>query len=144
MYHIKVVRCAMDPLTRINDLLDRTDSDSIGTSMRIPVALRDAAAIAVTELGAASSATSLTIDALRARLEAVVMQSALAEHYAAHPHARPTLADRAIAAAELDGNPLAERPELIREAATAVAQRRPEADADDVLLWAEARATGAV
>lgn len=78
--------------------------------MRIPVALRDAAAIAVAELGAASSVTTLTTDALRARLEAIVMEAALAEHYTAHPELRPSLAELAIAAATLDGNPLAERP----------------------------------
>jgi hypothetical protein len=43
--------------------------------------------------------------------------------------------------AEIDGNPLADRPELIRQAADAVIKRRPDADADDVLLWAEALAS---
>jgi hypothetical protein len=38
---------------------------------------------------------------------------------------------------------LAARPELIREAAAAIVVRRPEADADDVLIWAEARASSA-
>jgi hypothetical protein len=131
----------MDPLTRISELLDRTGTESVGTSMRIPTALRDAAAIAVSELGAASSTTMLTTDALRDRLEAIVMERALEAHFAVHPELRPTLAELAIAGAELDGNPLASRPELIRQAAAAVVERRPDADADDVLLWAEALAS---
>ncbi len=133
----------MDSLTRINELLDCTDAESVGTSMRIPIALRDAAAIAVSELGAAPSTTTLTTDALRDRLEAIVMEAALEAHFAAHPKARPALAELAIVAAEMDGNPLAARPELIRRAAAAVVKRRPHADADDVLLWAEALASGA-
>ncbi len=133
----------MDPLTRINELLDSTDAESVGTSMRIPTALRDAAAIAVNELGAASSTTTLTTDALRDRLEAIVMEAALEAHFTAHPKLRPTLAELAIVAAEMDGHPLADRPELIRRAAAAVVERRPHADADDVLLWAEALASGA-
>jgi hypothetical protein len=51
-----------------------------------------------------------------------------------HDLARPDLAELAIAAAELDGNPLAATPELIRAAATAILERHPGADADDVLL----------
>jgi hypothetical protein len=53
------------------------------------------------------------------------------------------LAERAIAAAELDGSPLARQPELIRRAAAAIVERHPEADPDDVLLWAEALASSA-
>jgi hypothetical protein len=37
-------------------------------------------------------------------------------------------------------NPLASTPHLIRDAATAVVVLHPDADADAVLLWAEARA----
>jgi hypothetical protein len=50
------------------------------------------------------------------------------------------LADLAIAAAELDGHPLATQPEELRRAADEIVQRHPDAEADDVLLWAEARA----
>jgi hypothetical protein len=38
---------------------------------------------------------------------------------------------------------LAGQPELIRRAAKAIVERRPDADADDVLLWAEALASSA-
>jgi len=64
----------------------------------------------------------------------------LDSHYAEHPHARPGLADLAIAAAELDGHPLADQPDLLRRAAAEIVTGHPGADADDVLLWAEAQA----
>jgi hypothetical protein len=35
--------------------------------------------------------------------------------------------------------PLAERPELIRRYAEEIVQRHPDAEPEDVLLWAEAR-----
>ena len=108
--------------------------------MRIPTALKEAAALAVQELGVAPSATALTAAALRATLEAVVMQAALDDHYESHPDARPSLGDLAVAAAELDGHPLADKPERIRQAATEILERHPDASPDDVLLWAEARA----
>jgi hypothetical protein len=125
-------------------LLERADDTTVGTSMRLPAALREAAALAVDELGAAPSATALTADALRDRLEAIVTAAALEAHYAQHPEARPSLAELALAAAELDGHPLAAQPELIARAAAAVVLHRPGADADDVLLWAEALASTAI
>jgi hypothetical protein len=68
------------------------------------------------------------------------MQVALDEHYARHPQARPDLGDLAVAAAELDGHPLAAEPERLRQAAAEIARHHPGASPDDVLLWAEARA----
>lgn len=133
----------MDVLTRISELLDRTEEGTVGTSMRIPSALREAAALAVAELGAASSTTALATDALRSRLEAIVIEGALVAHYERHPKAKPSLAELAIAAAELDGNPLVATPEVIRKAAKEIVKRRPDADADDVLLWAEAQSSSA-
>ena len=127
-------------ITRIGGLLDAQDDRTVGTSMRIPESLRDAAALAVEHLHVAQSTTALTADALRSRLEAIVLQAALDVHYRAHPKVRPSLADLAVAAAELDGHPLASRPEVLRRAAAAVLKSHPHADADDVLLWAEAQA----
>ena len=92
---------------RISELLDGSGLETSNTSMRIPTALRDAAALAVRELGVAPSTTALTAAALRATLEAVVMQAALDEHYDRYPGSRPGLGDLAVAAAELDGHPLA-------------------------------------
>jgi len=127
-------------LETINRLLDHRGPETSNTSMRIPTALRDAAALAVQELGAAPSATALTAAALRATLDALVMQAALDNHYERHPDARPSLGDLAVAAAELDGHPLAEEPERIRRAAEEIVERHPDASPDDVVLWAEARA----
>ena len=66
-------------------------------------------------------------------------EAALEQHFAAHPHARPSLAEVALALAAQDGSPLADRPELLERAATQLLARHPDADADDVLLWAEAQ-----
>ena len=85
----------------------------------------------------------MATDALRSRLEAILVEAALSAHYEEYPEARPSLAELAIAAAELDGNPLASTPELICAAADEVAARHPGADADIVLLWAEAKASNA-
>ena len=107
--------------------------------MRLPVTLRDAASLAVEHLGAAPSTTALTATALRRALETVVMETTLELHYEQHPSARPTLAEVALALATQDGSPLVDRPDLIASAAEAVTLRRADADADDVLLWAEAQ-----
>ena len=127
-------------IRRISELLDQGEQETSNTSMRIPVALRDAAALAVRELGVASSATALTTAALRATLEAVVTQSVLDDHYAHYQEARPDLGELALAAAEIDGHPMAAEPERLRSAAAEIAARHPSATPDDVLLWAEARA----
>lgn len=130
-------------IDRISALLDQRTPETSNTSMRIPVALRDAAALAVRELGVAPSATALTTAALRATLEAVVMQAVLDGHYEQHREAKPDLGDLAVAAAEIDGHPLAGEPERLRSAAAEIAARHPGATPDDVLLWAEARAFAA-
>src|SRR5260370_24302180 len=103
-------------IERISELLDAGGPQTPNPSMRIPPALRDAAAVAVSELGVAPSATALTTAALRATLEAVVMQAVLDDHYQHHPQARPDLRDLAIAAAELHGHPPAAEPERPRHA----------------------------
>lgn len=127
-------------LDSIVELLAASGEETTNTSMRLPIALRDAAAIAVERLGAASSTTALTSEALRRSLEAIVVRAALDAHYEAHPGARPSLAEVALAAAEQDGDPLAQEPERIRTAAAEIVQVRSDADADDVLLWATATA----
>ena len=79
-----------------------------------------------------------TAVAVRAALEAVVVRAALEDHYAQHPETRPSLADIAIAAAEIDGNPLAADPGLIRRAAVEMVAAHLQPEPEDVLLWAEA------
>jgi hypothetical protein len=68
------------------------------------------------------------------------MQAVLDDHIRQYPEARPSLGDLAVAAAELDGHPLAGEPARIRQAALEVEARHPDAEPEDVLLWAEARA----
>ena len=131
---------ASTAIERISRLLDSDMTETSNTSMRIPTALREAAALAAKELKVAPSATALTTMALRAALEAAVMRAALDDHYAEHPEARPDLAEIAIAAAEIDGNPLAADPDRIRRAAAEIAATHPDPEPEDVLLWAEARA----
>ena len=128
----------LEALDELNRLLDITDSDTVNTSMRLPVALRDAAALAVATFGAAPSTTTLTATALRHALETVAMDTALQLHHAQHPDTAPTLTEVALALAVQDGSPLADQPELIARAAADIVTRHPDAGADDVLLWAEA------
>ncbi len=143
MHHCSWYVRAVDAIGRIRELLDSTDEETVGTSMRLPAALREAATLAVSELGAATSTTALAADALWLHLDALVTEAALDAHEDRYPELRPSLAELAIATAELDGNPLAERPDAIRRAAAAIIERHPNADADDVLLWAEAQAAAA-
>lgn len=126
-----------EAIVQIRQLLGSDMTETSNTSMRIPTALRDAAALAAKELGIAPSATALTTAALRAALEASIMQAALDKHYEQYPELRPDLGDLAIAAAHLDGNPLAEQPDLIRQAAEEISARHPSPEPEDVLLWAE-------
>ncbi|MGD9749937.1 MAG: hypothetical protein AB7W59_02970 [Acidimicrobiia bacterium] len=124
-------------LDRLLDLLDRSESerDAASTSVRLPVALREAAALAA-EMGLTGSASELTVTGLRRSLEALAQRAVLDAHYERVPRARPSLVELAQAAAELDGSALAARPDLLARAAAAVVALRPGADADDVLLYA--------
>jgi len=58
------------------------------------------------------------------------------------PHLRPSLARLALATAELDGNDLAQRPELIERAAAELVVHQPDATPDDVLTYALGLAAG--
>lgn len=128
-----------EAIDRINELLDSADPETVNTSMRIPKALREAAALAVTELGVAPSATVMAANALRSFLEDTVALAALELHFEQYPEARPSLADMAVVVAERDGNPLAQRPELLRRYADELQRRHRHAEPEDVVLWAEAR-----
>lgn len=136
---VRLIVTDLEVLDQLNELLDAADDATVNTSMRLPSALRDAAALAVDRLGVAASTTTLTAAALRSAVETAVMDAALRAHYLQHPGARPTLAEIALALAVQDGSPLAARPDIIERAAEEVAARHPGADADDVLLWAEAQ-----
>jgi hypothetical protein len=118
-------------------LLDRLGDDgpTVVSSVRQPAALKEALKVAV-DLGLDANANDATVRALRDRLEAFAQRRALDAHYAAHPGTRPSLAEIAQAAAELDSDPLATHPALIRRAAKEIVALRPAATADDVLVYA--------
>lgn len=67
------------------------------------------------------------------------MAATLEAHYQQHPQARPRLVEVALALAAQDDSPLAHEPAVVERAASEVLARHPDADADDVLLWAEAQ-----
>lgn len=138
MQYINVLHWRCDAMATLDDLvtaLDDNGSASTTTSVRQPVALRQALAIAV-ELGMASSGNDATITSLRAALEVFALTRALEEHYTAHPEVRPALHEVAQALAVMDRSPLADRPDLLQRAEREVREHRPDADGDDVLLWA--------
>lgn len=122
-------------------LVDRfdDDTDSSVTSTRLPTVLHDAARLAV-ELGMDASVNDATNRALRDRVEVFAQQLALEEHYRRHPGSRPSLVQLALAAARLDGDPIAEQPALLEQAAREMAARWPDATGDDVLVYASALA----
>ncbi|MBA2322954.1 MAG: hypothetical protein H0V92_02670 [Pseudonocardiales bacterium] len=126
----------MDPLLeRLVDLLDVEDAESVGTSVRLPTALRDAAVLAA-ELGYVGSTTELTVRGLREVLESLVQRAVLDAHYQRFPGARPDLAEIALVAAELDGHPLAARPDLVRRAAVEIILITEDPSPDEVLSYA--------
>lgn len=136
-------RTVDDRLTRLFDLLGGAEADeTVVTSVRQPARLREALKLAV-ELGLDDTANDAAVAALRDRLDAFAQRLALDAHYEAHPDVRPSLADRALAAARLDGDRLVEQPDLLRRAAREVTALRPDASADDVLLYAAALAQAA-
>lgn len=75
------------------------------------------------------------LNAVRDRLEAFTQRLALDVHYERYPEARPSLAEIAIAAAQLDDSPLAHELELLHRAADEVVRVKPDADADDVPVY---------
>lgn len=122
-------------LTHLLDLLDSTTGESVGTSVRLPTNMRDAAILAA-EMGLAPSITALTVQGLRDVLEAFAQRALLDAHYRKHPDARPDLAEVALATAEMDGSPLTGQPELVRRAAADIGMVKLDATPDDVLVYA--------
>lgn len=128
------MKSQLEELVRLLD--DVGTSDTVVTSIRQPVQLRAALRLAV-EMGMDTNSNEAANRALLARLEAFAQSRALEEHFRQHPAARPSLAEVALRLAELEGSPLADQPRVIAQAAAEVSTRRPLADADDVLIWAE-------
>lgn len=69
--------------------------------------------------------------------EARAARAGLEEHYEANPGTRPSLHAVAHVLAVMDRSPLALRRDLLERASAEVRAVRHDADADDVLLWAE-------
>lgn len=125
----------MSSLTDLLKLLDADDGDLVGTSVRVPRNLRDAARLAA-DLGLADSMTDLAVSNLRYRLEGIAQLAALEETYRQHPRLRPSPAQVALALARSDGSELAEHPDLIEQAARYFADRAATAEPDDLLNYA--------
>lgn len=125
----------IDRLDVLSRLLQEKSTESINTSVRVPAPLHEAARIA-TGLGMSASTSSLTVEALRSALGAFVQRAALDQHYREFPAARPSVTEVALALAEMTGDPLAEQPELITQAAQVAAHRSEDPAARDVLLIA--------
>jgi hypothetical protein len=118
------------------DLLDAADSGTtVGTSVRLPTALRDAAVVAV-RAGLLPSVTDVTVRGLRSELEAVANRAVLDQHYREHPDARPERWEIALATAEISGHPLAAQPQMIRRAADELARIVDDPTPDEVLAYA--------
>jgi len=118
------------------------DEDAtVVTSVRLSASLREAVKAAV-KAGMDDTPNDAMLNAVRDRLAAFAQRLALDLHYERFPDARPSLAEIATAAAQLDDNPLAHEPDLLRQAAEELVRLKPDADADDVLVYAAALHAG--
>ncbi|MGI8575938.1 MAG: hypothetical protein ACR2MA_11520 [Egibacteraceae bacterium] len=114
------------------------DEDAtVVTSVRLSSSLREAVRAAV-RAGMDANPNDAMLNAVRDRLEAFAQRLALDLHYERYPDARPSLAEVAVAATQLDDNPLAHERDLLLRAADEVVRLKPDADADDVLVYAAA------
>jgi hypothetical protein len=110
---------------------------SIVTSVRVPASLREAAR-ALQDAGLITSWNDLVVAGATDRIEAIAHRAGLDAHYAEHPELRPRVAEVAIALARMDASPLADRADLIEQAAAELGSQRPDPAADDVLTYAAA------
>ncbi len=99
------------------------------------MATLDELVAALDDAESSSTADAINQD-LRATLDAFAQRLALDEHFAAYPEARPALHEVAHALAVMDRSPLVERMDLLEQAEREVLEHKPDADGDDVLLWA--------
>lgn len=120
-------------------LLGSVNEETVNTSVRFPVRLREAAGIAAKHLGIAQSTSALTVEALRRLLEQTAFDVGLELFFEASPDSRPTLAEVSSALAVLEGWEFAGQEDEIAKAADEVLSRHPDAEPRDVLLWLEAQ-----
>jgi hypothetical protein len=126
-------------LDQIASLLLADQTQTVNTSMRIPVNLRNAAMIATDELNLAPSTTTLTVDGLRQQLRALLIRGALDEHYTNYPDSRPSLTELAQAEADLTNHRLRDQPDVIAQAAQDIVSVQQHPSPTDVLVWADAQ-----
>lgn len=126
------VAALFEAVQRLHD-----EDATVVTSVRLSSSLREAVKAAV-KAGMDANPNDAMLNAVRDRLEAFTQRLALDLHYERYPDARPSLAEIAIAAAQLDDSPLVDEHDLLRRAADAVVRVKPDADADDVLVYAAA------
>lgn len=116
---------------------------AVQTSVRVPASLHEAAT-EVVDAGWAPSITDLVNTGLRTSLGSIAESAAeqeelesvwqaLAEHYAEHPEAEPSLATIVKAAAQQDGHSAAEHPDLIVAAIEDLGD--DDVFVEDVLAW---------
>lgn len=128
-----------DAVAELFDAVQRLHDEDVTvvTSVRLSSSLREAVKAAV-KAGMDANPNDAMLNAVRDRLEAFTQRLALDIHYERYPDARPSLAEIAIAAAQLDDSSLAHDHNLLRRAADEVVRVKPDADADDVLVYAAA------
>ncbi len=136
---IQIDEEAVTAATGIAELLGAsvTDRRNKPTSLRLNVSLREAAEVAVAH-GWSPSFTALVEGSLATALGDLVAgiaeQAALDQHYDAHPDTQPEMWEIAVAAARIDGRPVADHPDLVQAASAALG---PDGDVDTLLAWAE-------
>ena len=141
---IQIDQEALDAATEIGQLLGASVGDrrNKATTLRLNVSLREAAEVAVAH-GWSPSFTALVEGSLATALGDLVAgiaeQAALDQHYEAHPDAQPELWEIAVAAARIEGRPVADRPDLVQAAEAALGT---DGDVDTVLAWAEGALAG--
>jgi hypothetical protein len=125
-------------MKQLDDLLQALRAEEEGskvTSVRRPRSL-DAALQAAVAMGWAPNANEGANRALRDELEAFALGAALDAHLSEHPQLTPDLGGVSVAVAELRHDALADSLDLIRAAAEDIVKVKPDATADDVLVWA--------
>lgn len=113
-------------------------SELVGSSVRLPRNVRDAIRMA-RAMGYGDSLTSITTQAIRTELRYVAQDLAIELHFAEHPEARPSLAERVRALALILDHPLADQPDRIDQLVSAACASIPEIEleAEDVVRLAD-------
>ena len=129
----------LEPERAIGRLLMSTKGGAVSVTVNVPMNLRDAAAIAVDELGSGDSIADLMIKALREYLETVVVIEMLDEDLELEVNPEPPLAEATLSLAQQLRSPFACDLNEIFVAANEVVRILPQATPSHVLLWLQAQ-----